>query len=337
MSRLQHVISADQFLEAPQCVDEIFSYADDYKRTNRWLCTDDPLIGHVVYALFYEPSTRTRFSFETAAQKLGGGVVSSENAGEFSSGVKGESLKHTVRVLDAYGPFAIVLRHKEEGSARRAVECLQRNSLTSIINAGDGNGEHPTQALLDIYTIDRDLGGADGKSVALVGDLLHGRTVHSLAKMLSIYRGVTLYLVAPNLIQMPNEYLSHFLAGAGNSVVRAESLADIPANEIDFFYQTRFQDERHKDESVRELIRSLKPSCRMDLKFIERLSPKAKILHPLPIDGRIAQLQEIADEIDDDVRMHFIQQAGNGLVVRMGLFKYLAEGKKQGYFRPQPL
>ncbi|MBS3148287.1 aspartate carbamoyltransferase [Candidatus Woesearchaeota archaeon] len=337
MSGLKHIIGADQFIDDPGSMNEIFGYADYYKRGNRWLCSDNPLMGHVVYSVFYEPSTRTRFSFETSVHKLAGSVVSSESAASFSSGVKGESLKHTIRVLDSYGPFAIVLRHKEKGSAAKAVEYLPMNSLTSIINAGDGDGEHPTQALLDIYTIDRDLGGADGKVGAIVGDLLHGRTVHSLVKMLSIYKGLKLYLVAPKIIQIPDGYLSRFIAGRGNSIVRAESLAEIPAGDVDFFYQTRFQEERYEDKEITKRVSSLKPTCRMDAKFIERVKPSAKILHPLPIDGRISQLQEVADEIDDDPRMHYIPQAGNGLVLRMGLFKYLAEGKKHGRFYPKPL
>src|SRR3989304_3663861 len=154
--------------------------------------------------LFYEPSTRTRFSFETAMHRLGGRVISTENAAEFSSVAKGETLEDTIQIMNGYADV-IVIRHYELGAAQRAAAV----SRVPVINAGDGPGQHPTQALLDLYTIRKEIGKIDGLHIAMVGDLANGRTVRSLTYLLSKFRNVKLYFVAPALLKMKEDILEH--------------------------------------------------------------------------------------------------------------------------------
>src|SRR5208337_5593990 len=159
--------------------------------------------GRIMATLFYEPSTRTRFSFETAMHRLGGSVISTENAAEFSSVAKGETLEDTVRILNGYADV-LVLRHYEVGSAKRAASV----SRIPVINAGDGAGQHPTQALLDIYTIHKELGSLKNLKVSMVGDLRNGRTVHALVELLFLFQ-TRLYFVSPSSLRMPEEIVSN--------------------------------------------------------------------------------------------------------------------------------
>src|ERR671925_2335878 len=192
-SRLRHVIESQQFSRA--LLEDLLARADEIKREPHHFI--GRLAGQVMAALFYEPSTRTRLSFEAAMLRLGGTTMGTDNAREFSSAAKGETLEDTIRIVSGYADV-IVLRHNEEGAARRAAAV----SDVPVINAGDGKGQHPTQALLDVYTIKDELGRIDGVRVAIVGDLANGRTARSLTYLLSKYKDVELWFVAPPQVQM---------------------------------------------------------------------------------------------------------------------------------------
>src|SRR5207249_5468630 len=199
-SRLRHIVESQQFSRA--LLEDLFVLADDMKsQPHRFV---GRLAGQVMAALFYEPSTRTRLSFEAAMLRLGGRTMGTDNAREFSSAAKGETLEDTIRIVSGYADL-IVLRHNEEGAARRAAAV----SEIPVINAGDGKGQHPTQALLDVYTIKDELGRLDGVSVAMVGDLANGRTARSLAYLLSKFRDVTVWFVAPPQVAMGDDIKAH--------------------------------------------------------------------------------------------------------------------------------
>src|SRR5580692_4546463 len=192
--KLHHIIEAQQF-DLPT-LDELFAVAKSMEEVVERGGTSE-FQSRIMATLFYEPSTRTRFSFETAMHRLGGRVISTENAAEFSSVAKGETLEDTVQILNGYADV-IVIRHYEVGAAKRAATI----SKAPIINAGDGAGQHPTQALLDLYTIRKEIGSIDGLKIAMVGDLAQGRTVRSLTYLLSKYQDVKIYFVAPTLLKM---------------------------------------------------------------------------------------------------------------------------------------
>jgi aspartate carbamoyltransferase catalytic subunit len=240
--------------------------------------------------------------------RLGGSILSTENAQEFSSAAKGEILEDTIRVVSEYSDV-IVLRHSEEGSAERAANV----SSVPIINAGDGAGQHPTQSLIDLYTIQKECDGIDGKSIALIGDLNYGRTIHSLAYMLTKYNVDHIYLVAPEFVQMKPELIEHFNKH-NVSWSTCHRLKDI-ASEVDIFYQTRLQKERFRTGSFEHFERYQKIAHRykIDGSVLKMMKPDARILHPLP------RLGEIAVEVDSDPRAAYFRQARNGLYIRMVL------------------
>jgi aspartate carbamoyltransferase catalytic subunit len=254
--------------------------------------------------LFYEPSTRTRFSFETAMHRLGGRVISTENAGEFSSVAKGETLEDTVQILNGYADV-IVIRHYEVGAAKRAAAI----SKAPIINAGDGAGQHPTQALLDLYTIRKEIGAIDGIKIAMVGDLAQGRTVRSLTYLLSKYQDIKIYFVAPTLLKMKEDILEHLRER--NIWYTEETDLDKVLPEVDVVYQTRIQKERFGDRIADY------EKCRgvyvIDRHALGLMKAKSIIMHPLP------RLDEISMEVDSDPRAAYFRQAQNGLYVRMAL------------------
>jgi aspartate carbamoyltransferase catalytic subunit len=265
-----------------------------------------PLRNRTLATIFYEPSTRTRLSFETAIQNLGGQLITTENAGDFSSAIKGESLEDTIKVINAYAD-GIVLRHPEAGAAQRAASV----SDVSIINAGDGVGEHPTQALLDMYTIYRSKGSFDGLRIGLVGDLLNGRTVHSLLPLLALYK-VELYLISPDSLKMPASYLAELdKQGIPYSVLDSwqETLGL-----VDVLYMTRVQKERFERSEDYEKV---KDDFILTLPDVQRMKPDAIILHPLP------RVNEIATDIDSDPRAKYFEQVRNGLFLRMALLSHI--------------
>ncbi|MCC6627492.1 MAG: aspartate carbamoyltransferase [Chloroflexi bacterium] len=263
--------------------------------------------GRIMATLFYEPSTRTRLSFESAMIRLGGSILSVENAGATSSAAKGESIEDTIRMVQNYADV-IVLRHWEGGVAHRAAAV----ATVPIINAGDGNREHPTQALLDAFTIHRELGQIDGLTIGLVGDLVHGRAAHSLALCLTRFRPRRVVLIAPGALQMEPAMIDE-LRAAGLTVDLLERLEDI-ADELDVVYMTRVQRERFAAPDLYERVRG---SYRMDQAMLDRLKPTAIILHPLP------RLDEIEPEVDADPRAAYFRQARHGLIIRMAVIRHV--------------
>jgi len=298
-----HILKAQQFDK--KSLNEIFELAEFMKSYPQSLrVRSKPIMA----SLFYEPSTRTRFSFESAMLKVGGSVISTENAQEFSSAAKGEILEDTIRVVSEYSDV-IVLRHSEEGAAERAAKI----SSVPIINAGDGAGQHPTQALIDLYTIQKECEEIDGKTIALIGDLSYGRTIHSLAYMLTKYAVSHIYLVAPDFVQMKPELIQH-LDKHNISWSTSTRLKDVAAD-VDVFYQTRLQKERFriKDFELYTEYQRIAHKYKIDNSVLEIMKPDARILHPLP------RLGEITMEVDADPRAAYFRQAQNGLYIRKAL------------------
>jgi len=260
----------------------------------------DILKGRIMATLFFEPSTRTRLSFETAMYKLGGSVIGFSEP-EMSSISKGENLADTIRVVEKYADV-IVLRHPSEGAARFAAEYAS----VPVINAGSGAEEHPTQALLDLYTILKEKGRIDGLSIALMGDLRYGRTVHSLAYALSLYK-VKLFLVSPDLLRIRKEILEDIRNRA--DVYEYTNIEDV-LPEVDVLYVTRIQKERFPDLAE---YAKVKGSYKIDLKVLRKAKSDLIILHPLP------RVDEISVEVDSTPFAKYFQQVKNGLVTRMAL------------------
>src|SRR5437660_9392453 len=258
-TRLRHVIESQQFSRS--LLEELFERADEMRA--------DPhraagrLQGRIMAALFYEPSTRTRLSFESAMLRLGGRTIGTDNAREFSSVAKGETLEDTIRIVAGYADV-IVLRHHEEGAARRAAAV----SDVPVINDGDGKGQHPTQALLDLYTIRDELGRLDGVRVAIAGDLANGRTARSLAYLLSKHRDVELWFVAPPQVQMGKDIKDHL----DKHEVRWQETRDLDEvlPKVDVVYQTRIQRERFPDEAAYRAVHGVYV---VDADTMARLSP----------------------------------------------------------------
>ena len=300
---LHHVIEAQQF-DVPTLLHLIETTQEMEKAVSGGGTSD--LHKRIMATLFYEPSTRTRFSFETAMYRLGGSVISTENAAEFSSVAKGETLEDTVRILNGYADV-LVIRHYEVGSAKRAASV----SRVPVINAGDGAGQHPTQALLDLYTIHKEIGSIDGLRIAMVGDLAQGRTVRSLAYLLSKFQNIRIYFVAPPLLKMKEDILDHLREK--NVWYAEETDLDKVLPEVNVVYQTRIQKERFGDriadyEACRGVYMINSDSLRL-------MKADAIVMHPLP------RLDEIAMEVDSDPRAAYFRQAQNGLYVRMALLK----------------
>jgi aspartate carbamoyltransferase catalytic subunit len=297
------VISSQQFSRT--ILEELFARAEEIKREpHRFI---GRLSGQVMAALFYEPSTRTRLSFDAAMLRLGGQTMGTDNAREFSSAAKGETLEDTIRIVSGYADV-IVLRHYEEGAAKRASIV----SSVPIINAGDGPGQHPTQALLDLYTIRDELDRIDGISVAMVGDLANGRTVRSLAYLLSKFKDIKLWFVAPPQVAMRNDLKAH-LDEHNVPWVETEDLESV-LPQVDVVYQTRIQKERFADP---EEYSALKGIYRIDRESMALMRKYAILMHPLP------RVDEIAPEVDDDPRAAYFRQARNGLHIRMALLDRL--------------
>ncbi len=249
--------------------------------------------------LFFEPSTRTRLSFEAAMHKLGGSAIGFAQAGT-ASVKKGENLADTVRVVESYADV-IVLRHPLEGAARLAAEFAK----IPIINGGSGAEEHPTQALLDLYTILKEKGRIDGLNIALIGDLRYGRTVHSLAYALSLYN-VRLHLVSPDSLRMRREVLEGIKE---IEVVQKTEIEEI-LPEMDILYVTRIQKERFPDLAE---YAKVKGAYKIDLETLKNVKKDMIILHPLP------RIEEIAAEVDETPHARYFQQVWNGIVMRMAL------------------
>jgi len=300
----RHVLRVDQFTRDD--IDRLLSSAAEMGRVAA-RGHDNRLRGRILATLFYEPSTRTRMSFESAMYRLGGDIITMENASETSSAVKGETIEDTVRIVETYAQ-AIVIRHPVAGIPARAAAV----AAVPIVNAGDGADEHPTQALLDLFTIQQEIGRIDGLTVALVGDLRYGRAPRSLAVLLTRTRNCRLLLVSPPGIEMSSDVLDTL--AHNNVAVRTESELASAVSEADVVYMTRVQKERFPDQ---ESYESVKGAYRFGLEHLARMRADAIVMHPLP------RVDEIAAEVDSDPRAAYFRQARNGVYVRMALLDEL--------------
>ncbi len=295
----QDILSVSQFDRTK--LDYIFGVAHEMRVLVERFGGADLLQGKILANLFYEPSTRTSSSFMAAMMRLGGQVIPINNV-QYSSVSKGESLPDTIRTLESYADV-IVLRHPEVGAAATAA----RYAAKPVINAGDGVGEHPTQALLDLFTIVEELGQADGLTITMVGDLKYGRTVHSLTKLLVNYN-VTFRFVSPEILRMPDDVLD-VVRGTGHTYDEVESLPDAIAAS-DVLYVTRIQRERFTDLAVYDRVKDLYV---VDEELLTQAKEQMIVMHPLPRVG------EISYGVDDDPRAAYFRQMRNGMYIRMAL------------------
>lgn len=270
---------------------------------------DRRLDGTLLALAFLEPSTRTRLSFETAAQRLGGRCITITDPGS-SSVVKGETLSDTVRMLSSYAD-AIVLRHPNEGAARLAAQVSDK----PVFNAGDGAGQHPTQTLLDLATIQEAHGTLNGLRVVLLGDLKYGRTVHSLAHALALF-GAEIVLISPPSLKLPDEVAEHL--DQMGARVREEDQLHRAVRDADVLYVTRIQKERFGDEAEYAQVAG---SYRIDNAVLAGAKPRLIVMHPLP------RLGEIAPEVDGSPHAAYFRQAFLGVPVRMALLSLVLTGK----------
>ena len=286
-------------------LEEIFDLADE-------IIADPPRFAHacdgkLLATLFYEPSTRTRFSFEAAMLRLGGQVIGFSEPNS-SSVAKGESIADTIRTIACYADIA-VMRHPKEGATRIAAN----NTDMPVINAGDGGHQHPTQTLTDLLTIRRRKGGFENLTVGLCGDLKFGRTVHSLIKALSRYAGIKFILISPEELRIP-DYVRRGVIEANNIPYQEVRKMQDVLGELDVLYMTRVQRERFFNEE--DYIR-LKDFYILDKEKMQLANENMMVLHPLP------RVNEIAVEVDDDPRALYFEQARNGMFVRMALIMKL--------------
>jgi aspartate carbamoyltransferase catalytic subunit len=304
---LKHLISAQQLDK--QLLNKIFTIADRIKAGNY---KNDLAKDKIMATLFYEPSTRTRLSFESAMLRLGGQVLSTENASEFSSVAKGETLEDTIRVVHSYCDL-IVLRHPTPGASQIAADF----SNVPIINAGDGEGEHPTQALLDAYTIFRKT-QKEKLTITMVGDLKFGRTIHSLAYLLANYREIKIVFVSPKTLSAPQRLKDH-LSKSSASFEETENLEKaIPQSDV--IYMTRIQKERFKNLKD---YRALLGKYILDKTNMKLLKKNAIVMHPLP------RVNEINPEIDSDPRAIYFEQTKNGVFCRMALLAIIFDNQNK--------
>jgi aspartate carbamoyltransferase catalytic subunit len=275
----------------------ILDIAEDFEKDQR----QKILSNHVIASLFFEPSTRTRLSFESAVQYLGGSIIGFASA-DTSSVRKGESLKDTILTVSNYSDL-IVMRNPLDGSARFASEV----SPVPIINAGDGANQHPTQCLLDLYSIRKTQGSLENLQIALVGDLKYGRTVHSLVQALSLFNA-TFHLVSPESLKLPSG-VKKWIKDAGLNYYQYTELSDvIPL--ADIVYMTRIQGERFPDPLEYEKVKN---SYVLENSMLQTSKKNMRILHPLP------RVNEINEDVDDNPKAYYFQQAKNGVYVRQAL------------------
>lgn len=294
------ILSVSQF--DTKKLDFIFERACEMRRMVKQVGGVDMLKGRVLACLFYEPSTRTSASFIAAMERLGGSVIPITQGVQFSSVSKGETLPDTIRTLEQYSDV-IVLRHPEIGSAKMAADYAS----VPVINAGDGPGEHPTQALLDLFTIQDELGRINGLKIAMVGDLRYGRTVHSLTKLLQHY-DVSLRFVSPEILRMPLTIMNEVI-DSGMNVRETHDVADVIEN-ADVLYVTRVQKERFSDLAQYEEV---KDHYEITPELMRKAKAKMVVMHPLPRVG------EIHYAVDHDPRAAYFRQVQNGMYIRMAL------------------
>lgn len=298
------ILSLDQF--SPKDLTKLFSHVGKMKKIAQNARPSRILDGNIVTLLFYEPSSRTMGSFSASVKQLGGQTIEVNNPQQFSSVAKGETLDDTIRVFEAYCD-AIVIRHPEIGAATKSAEAAK---FIPIINAGDGTGDHPTQALLDLYTIYEKFGKLDGLTIVCAGDILYGRAVRSLLKGLGKYKNNKVFLLSPKELRLKRQDLAAF-EKTGLAITEINSEKDIPKN-AHVWYWTRVQKERFK--SINQ-YQKLKNRFVVTKETLEKYAGKNTILmHPLPRVG------EIDTEVDSDSRAVYLKtQIRNGMYVRMAL------------------
>lgn len=293
---MRHVLSAPQFDKAELL--EILSQATKMEEILTTKGYSDMAQGKILATFFYEPSTRTRLSFETAMNRLGGRVISVSNGGN-SSVKKGESVEDTMQVISGYADV-IAMRSIEKGYAERA----SKTSLVPIINGGDGPGEHPTQSLLDLYTIKKHLGLENPLRIAFIGDLKYGRTVHSLSNLLRNFENFSVDWVSPKELDIQDEYFNE------KTDRKFNTLSNEVLQEADIIYMTRVQQERFEDRAEYERLKDI---FILDAAKVAHMKDNAIILHPLP------RVDEIATNVDTLPQAKYFEQARNGVPIRMTL------------------
>lgn len=303
----KHCLLSQQF--TPEFLEEVFALADAIRANPAAYA--ETLKGKVVATLFYEASTRTRLSFESAILRLGGGVISTENAKEFSSASKGETIEDTMRIVSLYADM-IVMRHYDDDSYIRGLATVG----VPLVNAGSGKSQHPTQGMLDVYTIWRHFKKLEGLTVAIVGDLLRGRTCDSLVYLLSKFPNNQFIFVSPENSKVKEGLKAH-LTERAIAFEELDSLTSV-LPKADVLYMTRIQKERFDDPTEYE---KAKGKFVLTKAGIDTMKENAIILHPLP------RVDEIAVEADGNSRSQYFEQAGNGLWVRMALLKILNDNR----------
>lgn len=335
--KVMHFIEAQQLDR--QLLSDLFRRADEFRAMPRSE-TMKILPGVRLMLLFYEPSTRTRASFEAAILNLGGQKISTENAKEFSSFVKGESLEDTIRVVQAYAD-CVVIRHEQTDKLKDVVWL----SRVPIISAGEGIGQHPTQALTDVYTLWKELGRIDGVKIALVGDLANGRTARSLSYLLGKYEDVTIYFVSTRELRMKDD-IKDYLEKHGVKFEELENINDV-IRTVNAVYMTRTQNERvsvkrpSKLETFFNFFSRLwvgpsreekaRKDCRIDVNNFDMLSYDARLMHPLPINKR-AEKPEISLPLrteQEDPRVAYFRQSEYAVLIRMALLEKIIPRDKQ--------
>ncbi len=302
----KHVVSIKDF--SKEEIDFVLDLAGDMTEIAKGNKSDDSLKGNILGTLFFEPSTRTRLSFESAMKRLEGACIGFARAGT-SSVKKGETLADTVQVISSYVDI-IVLRHPQEGAARLAAKFSEK----PIINAGDGAGQHPTQTLLDLFTIREEKDEIENKKIGIAGDLKYGRTVHSLTHALSMY-DCDLTFIAPASLQIPDEIIKD-IEKMDIKYRKAENITDV-LDDLDVLYMTRIQRERFpSDEEYEEVAETYK--IKKDM--LENVKDDMIIMHPLP------RVDEIYSDVDSTTHAKYFKQAANGVPIRMALLKLLTEG-----------
>ncbi|MBT3642868.1 aspartate carbamoyltransferase [archaeon] len=305
-----HLIESQQI--SKELLLSFFKRADKLRENQ-----EETLKGKILTSLFYEPSTRTRLSFESAMNRLGGSVMGTENANEFSSVSKGESLIDTIRIIAGYSDV-IVMRTKEEGQARKA----SKVSSVPIINAGDGKGQHPTQTILDMYTIYREIKHLDNLKIAMVGDLASGRTIRSLCYLLGKFEGIQITFVSPPNLRIEEdikEYLEKH-----NVIFREEENLEEVLPICDIIYMTRIQQERISLEDYEKA----KGRFIIDEFNIHLIRQDARVLHPLP---HVEEIDLSLETENSDPRIAYFRQAENGLYARMAILEWAINGSKKNY------
>lgn len=301
---MRNILSTDQFKKGE--VEEILERSREMEEDCNKGKTKKLLQDKIIACMFFEPSTRTRLSFETAALKLGAEIISSENAGSSSSAYKGEDIEDTARILSSYAN-AIVLRHPTAGTAEKAAKF----AAVPIINAGDGANQHPSQGLLDLYTIQKEQGRLENLKISFVGDLLNSRPLHSLVSLLGLYKNNKFYFISPKELALPRSYIDE-LRKKGINLEELNNFEEILAD-TDVLYITRVQKERFQNIEDYEKV---KDSFIFKSENLKNFKQTGIIMHALP------RVNEIEKEVDLDSRAAYFRQAQNGLYVRMALLLY---------------